>query len=113
AAVPDHLKRTCGVEALSLEERVHIETALERVAPPAKPPPAPAPSPTSIPRAPITVSVWVHVVTDTAVDATTGKPAGYVSDAQIANQVRVLNAGFSGALAADGADTGYRFALAG
>ena len=50
-----------------------------------------------------TVPVYFHVVTPDGV-------TGNVTNAQIAAQIRVMNAGFSGA--EGGVDTGFRFALA-
>ncbi|HEX8707914.1 MAG TPA: zinc metalloprotease [Pyrinomonadaceae bacterium] len=52
----------------------------------------------------VTVSVYFHVITDT-----TGK--GNVSDAQIANQIQVLNDSYSGLTG--GSNTIFRFTLAG
>ena len=51
----------------------------------------------------VTVSVYVHVITNTS-------GAGNVSDAVIANQIKVLNDSYSGLTG--GANTKFRFALA-
>ena len=57
-------------------------------------------------RASATVPVYVHVMA-----ATSGE--GDVTDAQIADQIDVLNATFAGAESGDAADTGFSFTLAG
>jgi len=54
----------------------------------------------------VTVPTWVHVITDGT--------AGNVSSTAIQNQIKVLNAGFSGTAAGgSGADTAFRYSLAG
>ena len=52
----------------------------------------------------VTISVWFHVVSNTS-------GAGNISDAMIADQVRVLNDAYSGVTG--GANTRFRFQLAG
>ena len=53
-----------------------------------------------------TIPVYFHVMRDAAGN-------GDVTDQQIAQQVAVMNAGFSGAQSSAAADTGFRFTLAG
>lgn len=53
----------------------------------------------------ITIPVYVHLITND--DGT----EGYVSDATVAEQIAVLNSGFSGAQAPGGFNTSYRFQL--